>query len=82
LHLNNGSKKSFAGIKPPYWDINIERLVEWIGALNYQRFVDPKKVTSEFEVLIVIMALTENQIGVDIDEIFWKSSFTNDLGID
>ena len=74
--------KIFQRQRPALLSHNFERLIEWVGALNYKQFVDPKNVTSLFDVTIVVMYLTYDRCGVNIDEIFWESSFTSDLGID
>lgn len=87
LHLN-GTKRSnfvdrlFSWERPAVTSHNFERLTEWIGALNYNKFLEPKKAKTVFDVLIVVIFLTHDNCGVNIDEIFWNSSFTSDLGID
>ncbi|MCP9764784.1 acyl carrier protein [Lacihabitans soyangensis] len=69
-------------IKPPILDMTFERLIECIGALNYQDFIDFDNITSFFEILIAVIGITHLKSGVDVDEIFTSSSFTYDLGID
>jgi hypothetical protein len=50
--------------------------------LNYEKFVDFDNLTSLFEITIATIGLTQEQCGMDIDEIFVDSSFVNDLGLD
>ncbi len=68
--------------KPAFLESDFKRLVECVGALNYDKFVDFDKITSKFEIDIAVIGLTYDQCGVDVDEVFLNSSFTNDLGID
>jgi acyl carrier protein len=68
--------------KPAYLESNFRRFVECVGALNYKRFVDFDRITSLFEINIAVIGITYEKCGVEIDEIFLESSFTNDLGID
>jgi hypothetical protein len=46
------------------------------------QFVDFEHITSLFEIYITVLGITSESIGIPIEEIFWKSSFANDLGID
>lgn len=69
-------------IKPPILDMTFERLIECIGAINYQDFIDFDNITNYFEILIAVMGITHLKSRVDIDEIFVSSSFVYDLGVD
>ena len=66
-------------VKPPILDMTFERLIECVGALNYPDFIDFDNITNYFEILIVVMGITQLKSGVDIDEIFVSSSFVYDL---
>lgn len=68
--------------KPPILEMTFRRFIELIGALNYEKFVDFDNLTSLFEITIAVIGITQEQCGVDIDEVLFDSSFTNDLGID
>ncbi len=66
--LDLGQKKSanliskiFQRNRPALLSHNFERLIEWVGALNYRQFVDPKNVASLFDVTIVVMYLTSSR---------------------
>ena len=63
-------------------DMQFSRFIECIGAMNYEKLVDFDTISSLFEITIAVIAITHEQCGVAIDEIFVTSSFTNDLGID
>lgn len=63
-------------------DMQFSRFAECIGAINYEKLVDFDTISSLFEITIATIAITHEQCGVAIDEIFVTSSFTNDLGID
>lgn len=67
---------------PSLLENNVSRLVECIGALNYKELVDFDNISSLFEVFIIMMSITEDRGGVDINEVYWDSSFINDLGFD
>ena len=66
--------------KPSFLENNVNRLVECIGALNYKKLIDFTCLSTLFEVKIVVMSITSKCLGVDIKEVFWDTSFTNDLG--
>ncbi len=68
--------------KPPILDMEFHRFVECVGALNYEKFVDFDNLTSLFEITIAVIGITQEQCGIDIDEVFVDSSFTYDLGLD
>ena len=63
-------------------DMQFSRFAECIGAINYEKLVDFDTMSSLFEITIATIAITHEQCGIAIDEIFVTSSFTNDLGID
>ena len=62
-------------------EVTLERYVDLICAINYQMLVQ-QEVQNQYEVMIAVMGITIEKIGVDPFEVFWTSSFTNDLGID
>ncbi len=68
--------------KPAFLESNFKRLVECVGGLNYNKFVDFDRITSKFEIDIAVIGITYDQCGVDVDDVFMNSSFTDDLGID
>lgn len=67
--------------KPTILDMNFRRFVECVGALNYEKFVDFDNLTSMFEIKIAVIGITQERCGINIDEIYFDSSFTTDLGI-
>ena len=73
---------SISNPKPPILAMTFSRFVELIGALNYVKFVDFDNLTSLFEIKIAVIGITHQKGGVDINEIFIESSFSEDLGID
>ena len=68
--------------KPSFFDSDINRLTECIGALNYNKLVDFDNITSKFEVMLAVMGITLELSGVDVTEIYYDSRFVYDLGID
>ena len=79
--------KKFLGIsinqpKPPFLESDIKRLIECMGGLNYEKLVNLNSISSLFEVKIVVMGITLDKLGVEMEEVFWDSSFTDDLGAD
>ncbi|MBC8109872.1 MAG: hypothetical protein H7Y04_02300 [Verrucomicrobia bacterium] len=73
---------TFGISKPPLLENTMERLVDCVGGLNYEKLVDFNQITSTFEIFIAVMGITQYKSGVAIEKIFWESSFTGDLGID
>ena len=68
--------------KPAFLESDFRRLVECVGGLNYETFINFDRITSRFEIDIAVIGITCDQSGVGIDEVFLESFFTNDLGID
>ncbi|MEM1135978.1 MAG: hypothetical protein AAGI07_09065 [Bacteroidota bacterium] len=80
-------KKNFLGLTyydspPPFLESNVSRFIECLGGLNFEKLVDFNNISSLFEVKIAVMGITLERCGVEIHEIYWESSFTDDLGID
>jgi hypothetical protein len=76
--------KWFDKLVPPkvnYAGVTIDRYVDLICAINYRTLVN-QGVQNQYEVMIAVMGMTIEKIGVNPFEVFWTSSFTNDLGID
>ncbi|SDJ92190.1 hypothetical protein SAMN05421823_101428 [Catalinimonas alkaloidigena] len=57
-------------------------LIHFIGALNYEKLISLPHPASRYEVERVIVGITYERTGVDIEEIKPSSRFTYDLGID
>jgi hypothetical protein len=57
-------------------------LIDCICGLNYEQLLDFGHLTSRYEVMVAVMAITGDKSGVEIQSIFWDSSFTMDLGMD
>ena len=53
-----------------------------ICAANYQKLLNPKHLSSSYEVYIAVMAITEDKTGVSLYEIKPDKSFTDDFGVD
>ena len=68
--------------KPPFLKNTVCRLIECIGGLNYTTLIEFDEISELFEVKIIIIGITSDKCGVNVDEVFWESSFVNDLGID
>ena len=68
--------------KKPLSEGTVEDLIDWIFALNYEKFIDPKNLCSKYDVERIIMGIISDRVGMDIDEINLSHSITNDLGID
>jgi len=82
IEKSKGIRKLFIKKRSALTSYSFERLIEWIGALNYKKLLESNDGYSLFDVFITVIYLTHDTSGVNIDEIFWDSSFTNDLGID
>ncbi len=65
-----------------YDTLSFSDFCDVICAANYQKFLNTKALSSSYEVHIAVMAITEDQTGVDLYEIKPDKSFTNDFGID
>jgi acyl carrier protein len=68
--------------KPLLKDKSITNLVDWIIALNYKTLFNPLIINNLYEVERIIIGITSEKIGVDVNDIEVYHSFTNDLGID
>ncbi|RYE15453.1 MAG: hypothetical protein EOP34_03200 [Rickettsiales bacterium] len=62
-------------------ELTTDRYVDLICAVNYLKLIK-QDVQNQYEVMIAVMGMTIEKIGVSPFEVFWTSSFTNDLGID
>ena len=62
-------------------ELTDDRYVDLICAVNYRKLIK-QNVQNQYEVMIAVMGMTIEKIGVSPFEVFWTSSFTNDLGID
>jgi acyl carrier protein len=60
----------------------VKQLIDWIISLNFNKLIDTKQITSLYEIERVICGITSEKLGIPINEIELKHSFTNDLGID
>lgn len=79
--------KKFLGITfftptDPVLNSMVSRFIDCICALNHESLVDVDHLTSKYEILVTIMGITSEFCGIDIDEIYPNSTFTNDLGMD
>lgn len=60
----------------------VERFVELICAINFEKMLDRDNIRDKFEVLIGVMGMTIDKIGSNPYEVFTGSKFVHDLGID
>jgi hypothetical protein len=70
--------------RPKYnWkNISTEQFIAAICAANYKKLINPENITSTYEVLIAITAITRENLGVDLYEVEPHKRFINDFGID
>ncbi len=67
---------------PPSWPTRtLAELIDWLVAANYQQLLC-LPLASQYEVEQVVIGITSYSSGVEIEEIYLRSSFTNDLGMD
>lgn len=69
------SKQNFVGL-------TVDRYCDLVCAVNYVELITPGKIKNNYEVMIAVMGMTIDKIGVSPFEVYWESSFTNDLGVD
>jgi hypothetical protein len=62
--------------------ITLGRFITVICAANYATLIDPNTLQDPFEAYCAVVALTADQIGVDLYEIEPWKSLSNDLGMD
>ncbi len=60
----------------------IDRFIDLIAAVNYQKIINRDNFQSKYEVIVCVMGITIEKIGVSPFEVFLSNSFTKDLGID
>ena len=88
--LNRDSKKLKNKIKvvmnwkPRYdwFSITIDQFIAAVCASNHEALIDRKKITSTYEIYIVVTAITVDKIAIDYYEVAPEKSFTMDLGVD
>ncbi|WP_316851670.1 acyl carrier protein [Pedobacter agri] len=59
----------------------IDRFIDLIAAVNYEKIIDRNDLQSKYEVMVAVMGITIEKIGLSPFEVFLSSSFTKDLGI-
>ncbi|WP_207420226.1 hypothetical protein [Desertivirga brevis] len=67
--------------KAPYEPVTINRYIDLVCAVNYNALIQGS-IQNQYEVMIAVMGITIEKNGLDPFEVYWDSSFTNDLGID
>ena len=59
----------------------IDRFIDLIAAVNYEKIIDGNNFQSKYEVMVAVMGITIEKMGLSPFEVFLSSSFTKDLGI-
>ncbi len=66
----------------PHWSTQtLTELIDWVVAFHYVRLLQAP-LASQYEIERVVIGLTSDKSGVEVEEIRLDSSFTNDLGMD
>lgn len=65
-----------------YKEVTFERLIDAICAENFEKLISPNKLTSKYEIYVVITAITVNKNGIDYYEVAPSKTFHHDFGID
>lgn len=74
----------FIGVPINYdWNtLSVSAFIDAICARNYQQLISRNSIGSKYEIFIMIIVITVEQIGVEYFEVLPEKSFTNDLGVD
>jgi hypothetical protein len=65
-----------------YQKLTFYELTDVICGANYKKLIDPKSISTKYEIYIILMGLTVEKIGIDYYEFKSEKSFTGDFGID
>lgn len=68
--------------KPLIKDKTVSDLINWIISINYKSLFNPLTVNNLYEIERIIVGITSEKIGIDVNDIELYHSFTNDLGVD
>lgn len=62
-------------------DLTVNQFLIALCAKNYRSLVDPESVTNTFEIHLVVVGITSENLGLDIYEIQPEKEFVKDFGI-
>lgn len=68
--------------KPLIKNQSVSNLTDWIISINYKSLFNPLIVNNLYEIERIVIGITSEKIGIDVNDIELYYSFTNDLGID
>ncbi|WP_307734882.1 hypothetical protein [Chitinophaga nivalis] len=76
-------KRAFRSSPTYDWaTITIEQFIAVMAACNSRVLIDPKNISSTYEIYVIVASITVEQTGVDPYETGPDKSFTDDLGIE
>ena len=68
--------------KPLIKNQSVSNFIDWIISINYKSLFNPLIVNDLYEIERIIIGITSEKIGIDVNDIELHHSFTNDLGVD
>lgn len=62
--------------------LTVEQFITAVIAYNYEKLIDKKNIKNHYEILIAVIAITTNNLGLDVYEVQPEKAFADDFGID